>query len=243
LYGSSSHRNAVYASLTPEDANRELDILFPSAFFPHNICPRKLIIAGAPAAGKGTQCDLIKQRYGVNHISTGDLLRAASKAGTELGRQAQEFMSAGKLVPDEIVIGLVRLALETKESKEHGWMLDGFPRTPAQAQALSVLGVRPDAFIMINVPDEILVERVVGRRSDPLTGKIYHLKFSPPPTPEIVARLTQRADDTEEAVQVRLEHFHKYTNAVGVFYRDVYLQVNGHQAPAGVFREISQLLE
>ena len=142
--------------------------------------PIKIIIAGAPASGKGTQCELIREKFGVVHLSTGDMLREASAAGTEVGKLAQEYMSQGKLVPDEVIIGAVKERLAQPDCQQKGWLLDGFPRTGAQAQALVDAGIHADTFIFLDVPDEDLIERVVGRRADPVTGKIYHMKFSPP---------------------------------------------------------------
>merc|ERR1719276_808721 len=129
----------------------------------------KLIIAGAPASGKGTQCEIIKEKYGVVHLSTGDMLRAAVAAETDVGQRAKDFMDAGKLVPDEVIIGVVKDRLDESDCAECGWLLDGFPRTPAQAEALADAGVTADCFIFLNVPDEALIERVVGRRTDPET--------------------------------------------------------------------------
>jgi len=191
----------------------------------------KLIIAGAPASGKGTQCEIIKEKYGVVHLSTGDMLRAAVAAGTDVGKQAKDFMDAGKLVPDEVIIGVVKDRLDESDCVEKGWLLDGFPRTPAQADALAATGVVADCFVFLNVPDEALIERVVGRRTDPETGKIYHMTFSPPEDEEILARLEQRSDDTEEKVKVRLEQFHANVDAVKGSYTDIAVEVDGTQKP------------
>eukprot|EP00897_Mesotaenium_endlicherianum_P000455 jgi/Mesen1/1040/ME000122S00040 len=160
--------------------------------------PLKVMISGAPASGKGTQCEDIVKKYGLSHISAGDLLRAEVAAGTEYGQQVKSFMDAGTLVPDEVVISIVKSKLNTPAALERGWLLDGYPRSASQAAALEMAGIRPDVFILLEVPDSILVDRVVGRRLDPETGKIYHLSFSPPESAEIAARLTQRSDDTEE---------------------------------------------
>ena len=140
----------------------------------------KIIIAGAPGSGKGTQCEFIVSTYGVVHISTGDILREQVKAGTDLGKQAQACMSAGQLVPDALVIAIVAEKLQQPDVISKGWLLDGFPRTPAQATALAAAGVTPDVFLLLDVPDDALVERICFRRTDPVTGKIYHLKFNPP---------------------------------------------------------------
>ena len=125
-----------------------------------------------------------------------------------------------------------------KDCQTKGWLLDGFPRTEAQAQALADAGVAADCFIFLNVPDEVLVERVVGRRTDPVTGKIYHMTFSPPESDEISARLEQRSDDTEEKVKVRLEQFHANVDAVKGKYSDIMVTVDGNQAPDSVSKLI-----
>lgn len=200
--------------------------------------PPRLIIAGAPASGKGTQCEIIKEKYGVVHLSTGDMLRAAVAAETDVGKQAKDFMDAGKLVPDEVIIGVVKDRLDESDCVESGWLLDGFPRTPGQAEALADAGVSADCFIFLNVPDDVLVERVVGRRTDPETGKIYHMTFSPPEDEEVLARLEQRSDDTEEKVKVRLEQFHANVDAVKGSYTDIYVEVDGTKKPDEVLETI-----
>ncbi|KAL3821971.1 hypothetical protein ACHAXA_004459 [Cyclostephanos tholiformis] len=205
--------------------------------------PFKLIIAGAPASGKGTQCELIKLKYGVIHLSTGDMLRAAVAAGSEVGKRAKDFMDAGKLVPDEVIIGAVKERLAAPDCVESGWLLDGFPRTPAQAKALADAGIFADCFIFLNVPDDILVERVVGRRTDPVTGKIYHMKFNIPKDKEILARLTQRSDDTEEKIKVRLEQFHSNVASVRGRYADIDIEVDGTKTPEEVSGMIAKSID
>lgn len=202
--------------------------------------PVNIIIAGAPASGKGTQCEIIKEEFGVVHLSTGDMLRAAVAAGTEVGVQAKEFMDSGKLVPDEVIIGIIRDRLEESDCKDQGWLLDGFPRTAAQAEALADAGCTADCFLFLDVPDEVLVERVVGRRTDPETGKIYHMTFSPPPADdeELINRLEHRSDDTEEKVVVRLEQFHTNVDAVKGSYEDIMISIDGNRAPADVSADI-----
>ncbi|KAK4352750.1 hypothetical protein RND71_028268 [Anisodus tanguticus] len=169
--------------------------------------PLRIMISGAPASGKGTQCELITKKYGLVHIAAGDLLRAEIAAGSENGKQAKEYMDKGQLVPDEIVVTMVKERLNGPDSQEKGWLLDGYPRSSSQSIALKEFGFQPDLFILLEVPEEILVERVVGRRLDPVTGKIYHLKYSPPETEEIAARLAQRFDDTDEkACKIAFAH-------------------------------------
>jgi len=182
-------------------------------------------------------------RYGVVHLSTGDILRAAVQECTALGIKAKVFMDRGELVPDEVIIGVVKERLAAPDCVERGWLLDGFPRTKAQAEALENLGVAPCAFVLLNVPDEMLVERVVGRRTDLETGKIYHLKYSPPP-PEIpIERLLHRSDDTEEKVQVRVKAFHEHCDAVAGCYKDVFVQVDGTQKKEAVFAAIKGAID
>jgi adenylate kinase len=138
--------------------------------------------------------------------------------------------------------GQVKDRLEQGDCREQGWLLDGFPRTQAQAKALEEAGICADCFIFLNVPDEILVERVVGRRTDPVTGKIYHLKFSPPSDQEILARLQQRSDDTEEKVKVRLQQFHANVDAVKDSYTNISIVVDGNRAPSEVSKEITKAI-
>ncbi|RRT72638.1 hypothetical protein B296_00029508 [Ensete ventricosum] len=162
------------------------------------------MISGAPASGKGTQCQMIVEKYGLVHISTGDLLRAEVSSDTEIGKKAKEYMDNGMLVPDEIVTDMVVSRLLQKDVREKGWLLDGYPRSSSQAGSLERMKIRPDIFIVIEVPDEILIDRCVGRRMDPVSGKIYHLKNFPPETEEISARLITRTDDTQEKVNLSI---------------------------------------
>ncbi|CAN1147772.1 Adenylate kinase 2, chloroplastic [Linum perenne] len=186
--------------------------------------PLRIMISGAPASGKGTQCELITKKYNLVHIAAGDLLRAEIASGSENGKQAKEYMEKGQLVPDEIVVMMVKDRLMQPDSLENGWLLDGYPRSSSQATALKGLGFEPDIFIVLEVPEEILVERVAGRRLDPVTGKIYHMTYSPPETDEIAARLTQRFDDTEEKVKLRLKTHNQNVEAVLSMYEDITLK-------------------
>ncbi|KAK4718959.1 hypothetical protein R3W88_017297 [Solanum pinnatisectum] len=207
--------------------------------------PLRVMISGAPASGKGTQCELITKKYDLVHIAAGDLLRAEIAAGTENGRRAKEYMDKGQLVPNEIVVTMVKERLMRPDSQEKGWLLDGYPRSLSQAVALKEF--QPDLFILLEVPEEILVERVVGRRLDPVTGRIYHLKYSLPETDEIAARLTQRFDDTEEKVKLRLHTHHQNVESVLSMYKDTIFQVDGSVSKEEVFAQIdgalTQLLE
>ncbi|XP_072992122.1 adenylate kinase, chloroplastic-like isoform X2 [Typha latifolia] len=202
----------------------------------------KVMISGAPASGKGTQCELIKEKYGLVHISAGDLLREEIAAGTENGRQAKEFMEKGMLVPNEIVVTMVKERLLQPDAEKHGWLLDGYPRSLSQAMALENLSIQPDIFIVLDVSDEILVERVVGRRLDPVTGRIYHLKYSPPENEEVAARLTQRFDDTEEKVKLRLQTHYQNVESVLSIYEAVTFKVNGNAPKEDVFAQIDKAL-
>ncbi|CAI5492740.1 unnamed protein product [Closterium sp. Naga37s-1] len=302
--------------------------------------PLRVMISGAPASGKGTQCELIvAKQYGLTHISAGDLLRAEVAAGTEGGRQAKTHMDAGRLVPDDVVVTIVKNRLAQEDAQSRGWLLDGYPRSLSQAQALLALDISPDVFILLDVsplpalatpscsvpphnlsalplllllvpvlgvlgvcrehaplerverapspatplhcqpttpflppsspplsllplpllcnlppppppcmcacvqvPQEILVERVVGRRLDPATNRIYHLSFSPPESEEIAARLTQRSDDTEEKVKARLETHNANVASVLDVYAGKLVQVNGHRGKEEVFGDIDSIL-
>jgi adenylate kinase len=175
--------------------------------------PPRLIITGAPASGKGTQCELLVRALHVVHLSTGDMLRQAIRDGTSLGQQAQGYMDGGQLVPDELIVGVVLERLAQPDCNARGWLLDGFPRTEAQAQALLAARTVPDCVLALDVPDDEVVKRIAGRRLDPETGKTYHVEFNPPP-PEVAERVVQRSDDTEETVRTRLEQFHAHSKAV-----------------------------
>ena len=202
-----------------------------------------VILSGAPACGKGTQCANLVQDFGLVHLSTGDLLRAAVAAKSKLGMEAKVFMDAGKLVPDRLVIDLVAERLGSDDCKARGWLLDGFPRTEAQAEALAACGAVVDSFICLEVPDEMLVERVIGRRTDPVTGIIYHTKFDPPPAGEVAARVTQRSDDTDEKVRVRLSQYHANVRAVESFYAAIKTTVDGTQAKDSVYIAVKSSLD
>jgi adenylate kinase len=205
-----------------------------------------MILVGPPGAGKGTQAARLVSTYDIPHISTGDMLRAAVKQGTELGKQADGFMKSGALVPDELVIAMAIERIGQDDCKA-GFMLDGFPRTRAQAEALDTAlteaGVALDAVVLIEVPDERIVARITGRRSDPETGAIYHMEFNPPPA-DIADRVVQRKDDTEEACNARLAKYHSETAPIIPFYRETGLlkQVDGVGTPDQVTARLQAVL-
>ena len=210
-----------------------------------------LVLMGLPGAGKGTQAEQIVDKYEIPHISTGDMFRSAIKEGTVLGLQAKSFMDKGELVPDEVTIGIVRERL-SKADCEKGFLLDGFPRTVPQAEALetilSDLNREIDFVINIDVKKELLMERLTGRRICKSCGSTYHLVFNPPATEGVCDRcngeLYQRADDNEETVQNRLEVNLKQTKPLLDFYETKgYLRnINGQQDIRKVFADLDELL-
>lgn len=176
------------------------------------------------------------------HVSAGDLLRAEVAAGTENGKKAKEYMTKGELVPNDIVVNMVKERLSQPDAQRKGWLLDGYPRSQSQADAIDATGLRPDVFILLEVLDNVLIERVVGRRLDPVTGRIYHLKYSPPETQEIAERLTQRFDDTEYQAKLRLQTHSQNVDAVVATYNNVLKKVDGNRPKEEVFRSINDAL-
>jgi adenylate kinase len=181
----------------------------------------KLILLGAPGAGKGTQAAFLCQKYGIPQISTGDMLRAAVKAGTEMGLAAKKVMDAGGLVSDEIIIGLVKERIAQADCA-NGFLFDGFPRTIPQADAMKAAGVKIDTVLEIDVPDEAIIERMSGRRVHVASGRTYHVKYNPPKTAGVDdvtgEALIQRDDDQEETVRKRLQIYHDQTKPLVNYY-------------------------
>ena len=180
-----------------------------------------LILMGAPGAGKGTQSAKISEKWNIPAVSTGDMLRAAVKEGTEMGLKAKAFMDAGQLVPDEVVIGIIKDYLSSDKCKK-GFILDGFPRSIPQAEALDAMGVKIDAALSIEVADEKIVERMSGRRICSSCGASYHVVYNPPKTADVcdacAASLYTRADDAAETVLNRLDTYHKITEPLKDYY-------------------------
>jgi adenylate kinase len=191
----------------------------------------KFILLGAPGAGKGTQAAFLKEKFNIPQISTGDMLRAAVAAGTPLGLAARKLMDAGALVPDGLIIGLVKDRLQQDDCKD-GYLFDGFPRTIPQAVALVAAGVEVDYVLEIDVPDDAVIERMGGRRVHPASGRTYHVKFNPPRQAGIDdvsgEPLIQREDDAEEVVKRRLAVYHDQTELLVGFYQDLAEAGEGH---------------
>ena len=182
----------------------------------------RLILLGGPGAGKGTQAGFITKKFGIPQISTGDMLRAAVKAGTSLGLEAKKYMDSGGLVPDDVIIGLVKERIKESDC-EKGFLFDGFPRTIPQAEAMKDAGVNIDYVVEIAVPDEEIVKRMSGRRCHLASGRTYHIIFNPPKVEgkdDVTGEpLVQRDDDKEETVRKRLEVYHAQTEPLVDFYK------------------------
>ena len=196
-----------------------------------------VVFLGPPGAGKGTQAQRLAEEKGFIHISTGDLLREAVKNGTPLGLKAKEYMERGELVPDELIVAMIK----EKLPKGGKVILDGFPRTVNQARALEQMleetGERLEKVILFEVPDEVVVERLSGRRIDPKTGKVYHVKYNPPPEG---VEVIQRDDDREEVVRKRLKVYREQTQPLVDYYRQkgILEVVDASQPPEEVYRQL-----
>ncbi|GKW12195.1 MULTISPECIES: adenylate kinase [Pectobacterium] len=212
----------------------------------------RIILLGAPGAGKGTQAQFIMEKYGIPQISTGDMLRAAVKAGTELGKQAKEIMDAGKLVTDELVIALVKERIAQDDCR-NGFLLDGFPRTIPQADAMKDAGIDVDYVIEFAVPDELIIDRIVGRRVHAASGRVYHVKFNPPKVEgkdDVTGEdLSIRKDDQEDTVRKRLVEYHQQTAPLVSYYQKEadagntrYFKVEGTRKVEEVRAELETIL-
>jgi adenylate kinase len=190
----------------------------------------RIILLGAPGAGKGTQAQFLTKKFNIPQISTGDMLRAAIKAGTEMGKMAKAAMDAGQLVTDEIIIGLVKDRIAEDDCK-NGYLLDGFPRTLPQADAVTQAGIAIDAVIEIDVPDSEIVQRMSGRRAHLASGRTYHVTFNPPKVEgkddETGEDLVQRDDDKESVVLDRLKVYHELTSPLIGYYKDLAAKDSG----------------
>lgn len=214
----------------------------------------KFILLGAPGAGKGTQAQFLTKQFNIPQISTGDMLRAAIKAGTELGKQAKAAIDAGQLVTDEIIIGMVKERIAEPDCA-NGFLLDGFPRTVPQADAVAEAGVEIDAIIEIDVPDEEIVNRMSGRRAHLASGRTYHTVYNPPKVEgkddQTGEDLVQRDDDKPDVVKDRLNVYHKQTAPLINYYTDVaaknsalkYIKVDGTQPIDSVEKAIIESLK
>ncbi|MFB9133544.1 adenylate kinase [Vibrio sp. AK197] len=212
----------------------------------------RIILLGAPGAGKGTQAQFIQEKYGIPQISTGDMLRAAIKAGTELGKQAKAVIDAGQLVSDDIILGLIKERI-AQDDCEKGFLLDGFPRTIPQADGLKAMGVDIDYVIEFDVADDVIVERMAGRRAHLPSGRTYHLVYNPPKVDgkdDITGEdLVIRDDDKEETVRARLGVYHEQTAPLIQYYgkeaeqgNTKYLQFDGTKPVDEVSADIEKAL-
>lgn len=211
----------------------------------------KIVMLGAPGAGKGTQAQKIAHRYNIPHISTGDILRANIKNGTELGKKAKEYMDRGLLAPDELVAGII-VDRTSKEDCAAGYVLDGFPRTLAQArqlgQSLKEKGEKPDFAVNVEVPDKVIIERMAGRRTCPVCGAAYHLEYAPPREPGVCdicgGALVLRDDDSPQTVERRLKVYHEQTEPlIGYYEKEGILRnVDGTADIDEVFKAIAGIL-
>jgi len=204
----------------------------------------RIILLGAPGAGKGTQAQFLTETYSIPQISTGDMLRAAVKAGTELGKKVKSVMESGGLVTDEIIIALVKERI-TQDDCKNGFLFDGFPRTIPQAEALVEAGILIDHVLEIYVPDEEIIKRLSGRRVHPASGRVYHLDHNPPKNPGVDDQtgeaLIQREDDKEDTVRKRLDVYHRQTWPLVEFYQK--LEVDGEHVKFSRINGVGSIAE
>ncbi|MBK2111531.1 adenylate kinase [Francisella tularensis subsp. novicida FSC159] len=215
----------------------------------------RIILLGAPGAGKGTQAKIIEQKYNIAHISTGDMIRETIKSGSALGQELKKVLDAGELVSDEFIIKIVKDRI-SKNDCNNGFLLDGVPRTIPQAQELDKLGVNIDYIVEVDVADNLLIERITGRRIHPASGRTYHTKFNPPKVADkddvTGEPLITRTDDNEDTVKQRLSVYHAQTAKLIDFYRNFsstntkipkYIKIKGDQAVEKVSQDIFDQLK
>lgn len=213
----------------------------------------RFILFGPPGVGKGTQAKVLSEKYQLSHISTGDMLRASIKEGTPLGLKAKSYIDDGQLVPDDVIIGMIEEFISDVENRKNGFILDGFPRTVSQAEALNHLLIQYDCpidrVISLTASDEEIISRLSGRRVAPNSGKVYHIKYNPPKVEgkcdETGEDLIQRDDDKEETIKKRLDVYKKSTEPVLSFYntQDLVSEINGTQAIDEVSKEIEDIAQ
>jgi adenylate kinase len=199
------------------------------------LAPLHLLVAGPPCSGKGTQCEFLKKKYNLIHISSGDLLRSSQHSNYH------QLMRDGKLIPDEMVAEVVVKRLQEEDCQVQGWVLDGFPRTLNQAQCLSQCGVSIDAVLLFNVSDELVLERGLNRCIDPVTGTIYHRKLNPPPL-SIAHRVIERSDDTKATLLRRLDEYNSQVKSISQYYRDRLHLIDSSRTAAEVNFDIENIV-
>ena len=210
----------------------------------------RIVLLGGPGAGKGTVAKALVDRFSLQHLSTGDMLRTAVAAGSELGKHAQGFMAQGSLVPDEVMVKLISERVQRADCRladgTPRFLLDGFPRTLPQAAALDQEGLGPDVVVYLDVPDETIVRRLAGRRTCPACGNPHHVEFAPPVQDGLCDRcntpLVHRPDDTEGAIRRRLDAFHVQTGPLVERYAHVLVRIDGNQPPEAVQKSVSTAL-